>query len=151
LNAGRAEIALVENATVALDMAFYSVGFAAGDRILTAKAEYASNYIALLQVARESGAVVDVVPSDEAGELDVEALERTIDRREQWFLDAVEDPERRRYFFSGPSMAKLVKLKDARAWARWLKEQFTDADRRAQSAVEFGFAPASRRRFRQGL
>ena len=81
LNAGRAEIALVENATVAWDMAFYSVGFAAGDRILTAEAEYASNYIAFLQVARRSGAVVDVVPSDEAGELDVEALERMIDGR----------------------------------------------------------------------
>ncbi len=81
LNAGRAEIALVENATVAWDMAFYSVGFAAGDRILTAEAEYASNYIAFLQVARRSGAVVDVVPSDETGELDVEALERMIDRR----------------------------------------------------------------------
>jgi selenocysteine lyase/cysteine desulfurase len=81
LNAGRAEIALVENATVAWDMAFYSVGFAAGDRILTAEAEYLSNYIAFLQVARRSGAVVDVVPSDEAGELDVEALERMIDRR----------------------------------------------------------------------
>ena len=70
LNADRAEIALVENATVAWDMAFYSVGFAAGDRILTAEAEYASNYIAFLQVARRTGAVVDVVPSDEAGELD---------------------------------------------------------------------------------
>jgi selenocysteine lyase/cysteine desulfurase len=81
LNADRAEIALVENATVAWDMAFYSVGFAAGDRILTAEAEYSSNYIAFLQVARRSGAVVDVVPSDEAGELDVEALERMIDRR----------------------------------------------------------------------
>jgi cysteine desulfurase/selenocysteine lyase len=81
LNADRAEIALVENATVAWDMAFYSVGFAAGDRILTAEAEYLSNYIAFLQVARRSGAVVDVVPSDEAGELDVEALERMIDRR----------------------------------------------------------------------
>ena len=80
LNAGRAEIALVENATVAWDMAFYSVGFVAGDRILTAEAEYASNYIAFLQVARRSGAVVDVVPSNEAGELDVEALERMIDR-----------------------------------------------------------------------
>ena len=81
LNADRAEIALVENATVAWDMAFYSVRFAAGDRILTAEAEYLSNYIAFLQVARRSGAVVDVVPSDEAGELDVEALECMIDRR----------------------------------------------------------------------
>jgi selenocysteine lyase/cysteine desulfurase len=81
LNADRAEIALVENATVAWDMAFYSVGFAAGDRILTAEAEYLSNYIAFLQVARRTGAVIDVVPSDGAGELDVEALERMIDRR----------------------------------------------------------------------
>jgi cysteine desulfurase / selenocysteine lyase len=81
LNADRAEIALVENATVAWDMAFHSVGFAAGDRILTAEAEYESNHIAFLQLARRGGAVVDVVPSDAAGELDVEVLERMIDRR----------------------------------------------------------------------
>jgi cysteine desulfurase / selenocysteine lyase len=81
LNADRTEIALVENATAAWDMAFYSIGFEAGDRILTAEAEYASNYIAFLQVARRSGAVVEVVPSDAAGELDVEALERMIDQR----------------------------------------------------------------------
>ena len=81
LNADRAEIALVENATVAWDMAFHSVGFAAGDRILTAEAEYESNHIAFLQVARRSGAVIDVVPSDAAGELDLEAVEHMIDRR----------------------------------------------------------------------
>jgi cysteine desulfurase/selenocysteine lyase len=81
LNADRAEIALVENATVAWDMAFYSVDFTAGDRILTAEAEYSSNYIAFLQVARRSGVVVDVVPSRAAGELDLDALERMIDRR----------------------------------------------------------------------
>jgi selenocysteine lyase/cysteine desulfurase len=81
LNADRAEIALVENATAAWEMAFYAIGFTAGDRILTAEAEYLSNRIAFLQVARSSGAVVDVVPSDEAGELDVEALERMIDGR----------------------------------------------------------------------
>jgi len=79
LNADRTEIALVENATVAWDMAFYSVGFAPGDRILTAEAEYASNYIAFLQVARRTGAVIDVIPSDAAGELDLDALERMID------------------------------------------------------------------------
>src|SRR5215468_3605538 len=78
LNARRDEIALVENATVAWDMAFYSVGFQPGDRILTAEAEYASNYIAFLQVARRSGAVVDVIPSDDSGALDVAVLERMI-------------------------------------------------------------------------
>jgi cysteine desulfurase / selenocysteine lyase len=81
LNADRAEIALVENATVAWDMAFYSIGFAPGDRILIAEAEYLSNQIAFQQVTRRTGAVIDVVPSDEAGEFDVEALERMIDRR----------------------------------------------------------------------
>ena len=81
LNADRAEIALVENATAAWEMAFYSIGFAAGDRILTAEAEYLSNRIAFLQVARRRGAVVEVVPSDESGELDVGALERMIDGR----------------------------------------------------------------------
>ena len=81
LHAHRTEIALVENATVAWDMAFYAVGFAPGDRILTAEAEYASNYIAFLQTARRTGAVIDVVPSDVAGELDVAALERMIDGR----------------------------------------------------------------------
>jgi selenocysteine lyase/cysteine desulfurase len=81
LNADRTEIALLENATVAWDMAFYSVGFAPGDRILTAEAEYASNHIAFLQVAKRTGAVIEIIPSDAAGELDTEALERMIDRR----------------------------------------------------------------------
>jgi len=75
------EIALVENATVGWQMAFYSLRFAPGDRILTAEAEYAANYVAFLQVAKRTGAVIDVVPSDATGDLDVAALERMIDRR----------------------------------------------------------------------
>lgn len=81
LRCDRSEIALVENATVAWDMAFYALKFAPGDRILTAQAEYASNYIAYLQVARRTGAVVEVVPSEPTGELSVDALERMIDGR----------------------------------------------------------------------
>ena len=81
LNAVPAEVALVPNATVAWQMAFYSLPFRAGDRILTAEAEYAANYVAYLQVARRTGAVVEVVPSDDAGELDVAALDRMIDER----------------------------------------------------------------------
>jgi selenocysteine lyase/cysteine desulfurase len=81
INGEQREIALVENATVAWDLAFYSISFRPGDRILTAQAEYASNYIAFLQVARRTGAVIEVVPSDGSGALDVAALERMIDDR----------------------------------------------------------------------
>ena len=75
------EIAFIENATRAWDMAFYSVRFSPGDRILTARAEYVSNYIAYMQVARRSGARVEVVPDDEHGQLSVEALRGMIDDR----------------------------------------------------------------------
>lgn len=75
------EIALVENATRAWDMAFYSLSFRPGDRILTARAEYASNFIAFLQTAQRTGAVVDVIPSDSTGQVSVEALTRMIDER----------------------------------------------------------------------
>ena len=81
LNAAPDEIALMENATVAWQMAFYALPFRSGDRILTAEAEYAANYVAFLQVARRTGAVIDIVPSDATGELDIEALERMIDER----------------------------------------------------------------------
>ncbi len=81
LNCGRDEIAMIENATRAWDMAFYSVPLGPGDRILTAMAEYASNYIGLLQMARKTGAKIEVIPNDESGQLSVEALRNMLDER----------------------------------------------------------------------
>ena len=81
VNAAPDEIALTENATVGWQMAFYALPFREGDRILTAEAEYAANYVAYLQVARRTGAVIEVVPSDERGEIDLGALERMLDER----------------------------------------------------------------------
>lgn len=77
----RDEIAIIENATRAWDMAFYSLPFEPGDRILTSVSEYASNYIAFLQTARRTGAVVDVIPNDEYGQVSVKALQDLIDER----------------------------------------------------------------------
>jgi selenocysteine lyase/cysteine desulfurase len=81
IGCARDEIAIVENATRAWDMAFYSLELKPGDRILTTHAEYASNYIALRQVADRTGAAVVVVPDDEHGQVDVGALASMLDER----------------------------------------------------------------------
>ncbi|MGW5724081.1 aminotransferase class V-fold PLP-dependent enzyme [Amycolatopsis sp. NPDC003865] len=73
------DIALTDNATRSWQAVFYALPFQAGDRILTSRAEYASNAIAYLQVARRTGAVVEVVGDDESGQLDVEDLKRRVD------------------------------------------------------------------------
>ena len=75
------EIALLENATAAWCQAFYALPFKAGDRILTCEAEYAANYVAFLHRARRDGLVIDVVPSEVAGTLDLDAMEKMIDDR----------------------------------------------------------------------
>lgn len=79
IGASRDEIALVENATAGWSLAFGSIPLERGDTILTAEAEYASNFISYLKVARDRGVNVRVVPSDGTGQIDVEALARAID------------------------------------------------------------------------
>jgi len=81
INCRRDEVAIVENATVGWMMAFYAIPFQPGDRILTAEAEYASNYLAYLQIARDRGVVVETIPSTASGEVCVESLEAMIDAR----------------------------------------------------------------------
>lgn len=81
LNADPDEIAFVENATRAWDMAFYGLHLEPGDRVITHQSEYASNYLALMQQSRRLGFEIDLAPSDEFGQIDVEALDSMIGPR----------------------------------------------------------------------
>ena len=82
LHCEASEIAITQSATSAWQCAFGALleSFQPGDRVLTARCEYASNYIAYLQAARTRGVVVETVPSDaETGQLDVRALEERLE------------------------------------------------------------------------
>lgn len=81
LTAHPAEIALFDNSTHAWNAAFYSVPLRAGDRILTGRNEYGSNVLAYLQVSQRTGAEVVVVPDDETGQIDIDALAELVDER----------------------------------------------------------------------
>lgn len=75
LNVRPDEIAVLENATRAWDMAFYSLPLRTGDVILTSATEYAGNYIPYLQLQRQRGIEVRIVPNDAAGQVSVQALQ----------------------------------------------------------------------------
>ncbi|WP_218952294.1 aminotransferase class V-fold PLP-dependent enzyme [Amycolatopsis anabasis] len=81
LNADADDIAVTDHATRAWQAICYAIPFSAGDRILTCRSEYGSNAIAYLQIARRTGATVEVIEDDETGQPDVEDLRRRIDGR----------------------------------------------------------------------
>jgi cysteine desulfurase/selenocysteine lyase len=75
------EIALLENATRAWATVFYAIPFKPGERIITGRAEYCSNYMAYLQVARTTSAEIVVIGDDESGQIDVDELHASLDGR----------------------------------------------------------------------
>lgn len=81
IGAQASDIALSDSATRSWSDFFYSIPLAEGDRILLCEVEYASNAIAALQRAAAVGAVVEFVPSDPSGQIDLNALEKMLDER----------------------------------------------------------------------
>lgn len=81
LNCGREQVALTNGATEAWNLAFQALTFRAGDRILTSAAEYSSNLIAMRQVAKRTGAAIEIIPDDPDGRVDLEALAAMLDER----------------------------------------------------------------------
>jgi cysteine desulfurase/selenocysteine lyase len=74
INARPDEIAVVENATRAWDMAFYSLTLKPGDAVLTSMTEYAGNYIPYLQLRQQRGIEIRIIPNDEHGQVCLAAL-----------------------------------------------------------------------------
>lgn len=81
INAAPSSIALSDSATRSWSDFCYSVPLAPGDRILISGADYASNAIAALQRAKATGAVVEPIPSDGTGQIDLDALAEMVDER----------------------------------------------------------------------
>ncbi|MCG7491029.1 aminotransferase class V-fold PLP-dependent enzyme [Vibrio sp. Of14-4] len=81
LNCSANEIAFVDSATRAWDLAFYSFKFQRGDKILTSMAEYGSNVIAYIQQAKRYGVNVVFIPNDCHGQVDTQMLSSLIDER----------------------------------------------------------------------
>lgn len=81
LNCTREEVAITENASRAWELAFHAIPLKAGDRILTAHAEYVSNWLAFLLVKQRTGCTVELVPDDEHGQMDLDALRSMMDER----------------------------------------------------------------------
>ena len=72
------EIAVIENATRAWDMAVYGYKFSPGDRVLLCRAEYVSNVIALLQLKERHQIEIVVIDDDEYGQIDLVHLEEEL-------------------------------------------------------------------------
>lgn len=78
INCSPSEIALVESATRAWDVALSSIIFSKGDVILTTETEYISNYIALLQIQKRYEVQIELIANDSLGQFSLEDLKKKI-------------------------------------------------------------------------
>ena len=78
INAGRDEVAVVENASIAWGLAFNGIALKKGDVVITSEMEYVTNLIGFLNAQKTYGIEIRVIPNDEQGNFSLPALESAI-------------------------------------------------------------------------
>jgi selenocysteine lyase/cysteine desulfurase len=74
-------IALMQNSTVAFAQAIQAIDFRPGDVLLTSRADYASNQIMYLSLARRRGVEIIRAPDASEGGIDPDAVKQIVSRR----------------------------------------------------------------------
>lgn len=77
------EIARMEHATAGWNAAFWSIPMRAGQRIITHDHDYGANWIAFLRAVEIHGVVIDRIPSDRFGQIDLERLAEALERPDE--------------------------------------------------------------------
>jgi selenocysteine lyase/cysteine desulfurase len=78
VNCSPDEIAYCESGTRGWQQFFYSLKFEPGDRIITTRVDYGSNFVAYIQAASKWGVEVSLIDTDEIGDLDLDHLESLV-------------------------------------------------------------------------
>ena len=76
------EIARMEHATAAWNAAFWSVPMSPGQHIVVHDHEYGANIVSFLAAAERRGVVIDRVPCDPSGQVDVAAVADRLERHD---------------------------------------------------------------------
>lgn len=86
------EVALCESATRGWTSAVYSLPIAPSARVITSRAEYGSNAIALLQLHRRTGCEIVLVDDDDTGAIDLTALATALEQGPTAFVSLTHVP-----------------------------------------------------------
>lgn len=92
LGCGVDEVALSDSATRSWASVVHALPLSAQDRVVTTRAEYGSNAIALLQLQRRTGCEIVLVDDDEDGQVDLHALTVALDHDRVAFVSLVYVP-----------------------------------------------------------
>jgi len=78
IHAGKDEVAITENASMAWGLAFNGIDFKKGDVVITSEMEYVTNLLGFLNAKKEHGIEIRVIPNDEKGNISLTTLEEAI-------------------------------------------------------------------------